>query len=92
MEKVWIDGNWYDGNISAETDDGFVQGDFEVKNYHGPNEIKELRIFGHCVDIFKSVKLSPDRKTYQSEDIYVGIPNPKGDTIIDGKKYFVERG
>ena len=92
MEKVWIDGNWYDGNISAETDDGFVQGDFEVENYHVPNKIKKMRIFGHCVDIFKDVKLDSDRKTYQSNDIYLAIPNLKGNTIIDGKKYFVERG
>ena len=45
MEKVWIDGNWYDGNVGAETDDGFVQGNFNIENYRGPNEIKEMRIF-----------------------------------------------
>jgi hypothetical protein len=90
--QIWIDGNWYSGVITVETDNGVARGDFKIKNYHGPDEIGELRIFGHCVDIFKNVKLSSDRKTYQSDDIYVGIPSSKGDTLIDGKKYFVERG
>ena len=61
--------------------------DLSIENYHGPNEIKEMRIFGHCVDIFKDVKLDSDRKTYQSNDIYLA-----SDTTIDEKKYFVERG
>ena len=88
---ILIDGTWYFGEIIVETDNGVARGNFNVR-YHGPDEIGEMRIFDSCVDIFKSVRLSPDRKTYQSEDIYVGIPNPKGDTIIDGKKYFVEKG
>ena len=55
QSPIWIDGSWYSGDISVETDNGVARGDFNVR-YHGPDEIAELRIFGHCVDIFKNVR------------------------------------